>query len=52
MQLDEELIASLDKEGDGVDKLEYVMGMLIALGANICGKRIDFEKDIQPLIEK
>lgn len=31
-QLDEELIASLDTDGDGVDKTEFVLGMLEVLG--------------------
>ena len=30
-QLDIELITSLDKNGDGVNKLEFVVGMLIEL---------------------
>ena len=31
-QLDEELIATLDRDGDGVDKAEFVVGMLELLG--------------------
>ena len=31
-QLDEELILSLDKDGNGVDRAEFVLGMLVALG--------------------
>ena len=31
-QLDTDLITSLDKDGDGVDRAEFVLGMLVALG--------------------
>lgn len=31
-QLDVELITSLDKDGNGVDRAEFVLGMLVALG--------------------
>ena len=30
-QLDPELVLSLDKDGDGVDKCEFVVGMLVKL---------------------
>jgi hypothetical protein len=30
-------VVALDKDGTGVDKLEFVVGMLIHLGVDICG---------------
>mmetsp|Transcript_60712 Transcript_60712/g.188569 ORF Transcript_60712/g.188569 Transcript_60712/m.188569 type:complete len:398 (+) Transcript_60712:123-1316(+) len=37
-QLDKDLIQSLDTTGSGVDKLEFVVGMLMELGAELCGQ--------------
>ena len=31
------MAAGLDKDGLGVDQLEFVMGMMIALGVELCG---------------
>ena len=43
--LDEELIATLDRDGDGVDKTEFVLGMLEILG--VCEK-----EDYEPFIRQ
>mmetsp|Transcript_74138 Transcript_74138/g.224736 ORF Transcript_74138/g.224736 Transcript_74138/m.224736 type:complete len:397 (-) Transcript_74138:60-1250(-) len=37
-QLDRDLIHRLDKDGLGVDRLEFVIGMLTDLGAELCGE--------------
>ena len=37
--LDQEQIFALDRDGKGVDKLEFVVGMLIMLGVEMCGAR-------------
>ena len=34
-QLDVELISSLDRDGDGIDKAEFVLGMLEVLGLGL-----------------
>ena len=31
--LDPEMISNLDKDGDGVDKVEFVVGMLVSMGS-------------------
>ena len=36
-QLDEKLIQSLDKDGQGVERVEFVVGMLSNLGATYAG---------------
>ena len=36
-QLDPGLVCSLDMDGRGVDQVEFVVGMLIALGVEVCG---------------
>ena len=52
-QLDENLVRELDRDGRGnVDKVEFVVGMLIAMGAQLCGQEINFERDVTPLIER
>lgn len=33
VQLSEDLIKTLDRDGKGVEELEFVVGMIIALGA-------------------
>ena len=50
-QLDSALITSLDRNGKGVDKLEFVVGMLIMLGAEIAGEAITWE-GIRPFLVK
>ena len=35
-----------------VDKLGFVIGMLIALGVQLCGEPLDFERDVQMLIDR
>ena len=53
VQLDPDLISKLERtEGAGVDKVEYVVGMLIALGAELCGAGLAWETDIQPLVSR
>ena len=53
MQLDPNLIAMLDRDGTGsVDKLEFVIGLLTALGAQLCGEPLSFERDVQPLLDR
>ena len=44
-QLDTELIASLDKDGDGVDQTEFILGMLELLG-------ILKESDYEPFVKQ
>jgi len=52
-QLDPTLIDRLERtKGAGVDKVEYVVGMLVALGAELCGEKLNFAADIQPLISR
>lgn len=52
-QLDENLIMNLDRRKDGqVTKSEFVVGMLIQMGASIVGENITWEKEVQPLIER
>lgn len=48
-QLDKELITSLDRYGNGVDKLEFVVGMLIEVGAEFCGRPMSWE-DVDPFL--
>ena len=52
-QLDPDLITKLERTKDaGVDKVEYVVGMLIAFGTELCGDTLDFDTDVQPLINR
>lgn len=50
-RLDGDLIQSLDKDGGGVDKLEFVLGMLMNLGVEICGDPLTWQH-VTPLIQK
>mmetsp|Transcript_29745 Transcript_29745/g.67355 ORF Transcript_29745/g.67355 Transcript_29745/m.67355 type:complete len:356 (-) Transcript_29745:177-1244(-) len=50
-QLDPELITSLDKDGTGVDKLEFVIGMLIELNAEMCGQTLTWA-DVRPFVSQ
>ena len=43
-QLDESLICSLDRDGDGVDRAEYALGMLEIIGLI---RRVDYEPFLQ-----
>jgi hypothetical protein len=53
MQLSEELITALDRTGSGkVDELHFVVEMIIALGAEVCGEKLDFKSHVQPLIDR
>lgn len=49
--LDVDLIKSLDKDGGGVDKLEFIAQMLITLGAELCGSPLQWS-DVEPFIHK
>lgn len=50
--LDEERIRQLDKgDGQGVDKCEFVVGMLMMLGAEFGGRPLEWE-DVKPFIER
>jgi hypothetical protein len=42
-QLDHDSITALDRDGKGVDKLEFVIGMLIVLGCEVCGEPLCWE---------
>lgn len=48
-QMDLDLITALDRDGHGVDKLEFVIGMMIQLGVEICGQPLEWE-DIKPFL--
>lgn len=50
-RLDVHLIEALDKDGSGVDKLEFVIGMLINLGVEICGDPLTWDH-VTPFIQK
>jgi hypothetical protein len=53
-QLSEDLIEqlNLDRKTDGVSQLEFVAGMIIMLGAEVCGEKLDFEKHVRPLMDR
>jgi len=51
-QLNEALITELDQNGDGVDQMEFVFGMLRSMGAQLCDEPLDFEKHVAPLIKR
>ena len=48
-QLDVELITSLDRDGKGVDKLEFVMGMLIMMGVEVAGQALTWDS-VKPFL--
>jgi hypothetical protein len=49
---DREKIKQFDRgDGHGVDKCEFVVGMLICLGAQFGGRDLEWE-DVQPFVEK
>jgi hypothetical protein len=53
MQLSDELIDALDRTGDGhVTELDFVVEMIIALGAEVCGEKLDFKSHVQPLMNR
>ena len=57
MQLSEGLFAALETsaaraEGRGVNELEFVAGMIIMLGAEVCGEKLDFAQHVKPLIDR
>ena len=56
-QLSEDLFDALETpaaqaEGRGVNQVEFVTGLLITMGAEVCGEKIDFEAHIKPLIDR
>ena len=50
IQLDEELIAALDEDGTGLDKLQFVLRMLIALEVRLCDEPLDYQASRPPPI--
>jgi hypothetical protein len=53
MQLSEKLITALDHTGSGkVSELDFVVQMIITLGAEVCGEKLDFNAHVQPLIDR
>ena len=51
-QLDEKIVDVLDKDGQGVDQVHFVVGLLTTLGVQLCGEPLNFERDVQPLINR
>lgn len=49
--LDVEMIMQLDRDGNGVDKLEFCIGILIEIGAELAGLPLQWE-DIVPFIKQ
>ena len=49
--LDREQMLSLDKDGGGISCLEFVTGMLIMLGVELCGEPLKWD-DVRPFIQK
>ncbi|CAE7496174.1 TPKA [Symbiodinium natans] len=50
-KLDADMILALDRNGDGVDKLEFCIGILIEIGAELAGLPLEWE-DIAPFIKQ
>ena len=48
-QLDLDLIKSLDCDDNGVDKLEFIMGMMMNLGVQLCGQPLKWD-DVRPFL--
>ena len=46
-----EQVVALDHDGSGVDKLEFVIGMLQLLGVELCGEALDWG-DVVPFVKK
>mmetsp|Transcript_23088 Transcript_23088/g.38199 ORF Transcript_23088/g.38199 Transcript_23088/m.38199 type:complete len:497 (+) Transcript_23088:223-1713(+) len=51
MQLDEEVVLQLDHDDKGVDELEFVTGMLMMLGVELCGEPLTWA-DVLPFKAK
>ena len=49
--LQRERVVALDHDGKGVDKLEFVVGMLQILGVELCGEPLKWD-DVRPFILK
>lgn len=49
--LEKQRIIGLDKDGNGVDKLEFVVGMLMILGVEMCGEPLTWS-DVRPFVQK
>ena len=44
---------ALDFTGNGqVNKMEFCMGMIIALGAEVCGEELEYETHVKPLMAR
>lgn len=57
LQLSEQLIGTLEtdaarRDGRGVSEVEFVAGMLITLGAEVCGEALEFQRHIKPLMDR
>ena len=42
----------MDKDGDGVSEVEYVIGMLMLMGVRLCDDKLHWNTDVLPLIER
>lgn len=52
-QLDDGLIGKLDVDGGNtVDQMEFVVGMLSLMGAQLCGEPLDYKLHAAPLIRR
>ena len=52
-QLSPDLITALDRKGTGeIDKLDFVVGMLIAIGATVCDEKLSFATHVEPLVRR
>lgn len=49
--LDVEMIKQMDRDGNGVDKLEFCIGILIEIGAELAGLPLQWE-DVVPFIKQ
>ena len=49
--LQREMLVGLDKDGKGIDVLEFVIGMLQLLGVELCGERLSWD-DVRPFMKK
>ena len=50
-KLDYHLIESMDRDGNGVDRIEFIVGTLIHLGAELGGEKLHWAQ-INPLLEQ
>ena len=57
VQLSESLFSALETpqaraEGRGINQLEFVVGMIITLGAEVHGEPLDYETHVGPLLDR